>query len=117
MQHVEILGFTQKDIQAYFDRNMDPSLLQGLQQYLTYYPHISQRQSWRSNSFCDLPADVYQQLCEIGRIAYEGILQDEEVIFSDLPSDFNSLDLMQCVPELYVDAVGAESFNFLHLTL
>ena len=168
-QHVEILGFTQNDIQSYFDRNMDPSLLQGLQQYLTYYPHIRpmlyiplncaivvevyrvhksskslipktwtdlyssllrslllrylddhpvyRRQIWKSNNFCDLPADVYQQLCEVGRIAYEGILQDQQVIFSDLPGDFNSLGLMQCVPELYVDEVGAESFNFLHLTL
>ena len=168
-QHVEILGFTQNDIQSYFDRNMDPSLLQGLQQYLMYYPHIRpmlyiplncaivvevyrvhksskslipktwtdlyssllrslllrylddhpvyRRQIWKSNNFRDLPADVYQQLCEVGRIAYEGILQDQQVIFSDLPGDFNSLGLMQCVPELYVDEVGAESFNFLHLTL
>ena len=168
-QHVEILGFTQKDIQAYFDRNMDSSLLEGLHQYLTYYPHIRpmlyiplncaivvevyrvyknnktlipktwtdlyssllrslllrylddhpvhQRQSWKTNSFRVLPADVYQQLCEVSRIAYEGILQDQQVIFSDLPSDFNSLGLMQCVPELYVDKVSSKSFNFLHLTL
>ena len=168
-QHVEILGFTQKDIQLYFVRNIESSLLQGLQQYLTYYPHIKtmlyiplncaivvevyrvyksskslipktwtdlyssllrslllrylddhpvyQRQSWKSNSFRDLPADVYQQLCEVGRIAYEGILRDQQVIFSDLPSDFDSLGLMQCVPQLYVDEVASESFNFLHLTL
>ena len=168
-QHVEILGFTEKDIQSYFDRNMESSLLQELQQYLTYYPHITtmlyiplncaivaevyrvnksskslipktwtelyssllrslllrylddhpvhQRQSWKSNNFRDLPADVYQRLCEVGTIAYEGILQGQQVIFSDLPSDFNSLGLMQCVPELYVDKVAAESFNFLHLTL
>ena len=170
-QHVEILGFTHENIQLYLHgtTSHDPSLLQGLQQYLTYYPHIRsmlyiplncaivvevyrvyksskslipktwtdlyssllrslllrylddhpvhQRRSWTSNSFRDLPADVYQQLCEVGRIAYEGILQDQQVIFSDLPSDFNSLGLMQCVPELYVDEVAAESFNFLHLTL
>ena len=171
-QHVEILGFTQENIQSYLQSTVghDLSLLQGLQQYLTYYPHIRSmlyiplncaivveiyrvhksskslipktwtdlyssllrslllrylddhpvyaRQSWQSNSFHDLPADVYQQLCELGRIAYEGILRDQQVIFSDLPSDFNSLGLMQCVPELYVDEVAAaESFNFLHLTL
>ena len=170
-QHVEILGFTNENIQSYLKTTTshDPSLLQGLQQYLTYYPHIRpmlyiplncaivvevyrvhksskslipktwtdlyssllrslllrylddypvyRRQSWKSNSFRDLPADVYQQLCEVGKIAYEGILQDQQVIFSDLPGDFNSLGLMQCVPELYVDEVGAESFNFLHLTL
>ena len=169
-QHVEILGFTDENIQSYLESTTshDPSLLQGLQQYLTYYPHIRpmlyiplncaivvevyrvykstktlipktwtdlyssllrslllrylddhpvhQRQSWKTNSFRDLPADVYQHLCEVSRIAYEGIQQDQQVIFSDLPSDFNSLGLMQCVPELYVDEVASESFNFLHLT-
>ena len=170
-QHVEILGFTHENIQSYLESTTshDPSLLQGLQQYLTYYPHmrsmlyiplncavvvevyrvyksskslipktwtelyssllcsllfrylddhpVHHRQSWKSNHFRDLPADVYQQLCEVGRRAYEGILQDQQVIFSDLPSDFNSLGLMQCIPELYVDDVAAKSFNFLHLTL
>ena len=170
-QHVEILGFTLENIESYLESTIgdDPSLLQGLQQYLTYYPHIRsmlyiplncaivvevyrvnkrdkslipktwtdlyssllrslllrylddhpvhQRKSWKSNSFRDLPTDVYQQLCKLGRIAYEGILQDQQVIFSNLPSDFSSLGLMQCVPELYVDEVAAESFNFLHLTL
>ena len=170
-QHVEILGFTNEKIESYLESTIgdDPSLLQGLQQYLTYYPNIRsmlyiplncaivvevyrvnkrdkslipktwtdlysslvrclllrylddhpvhQRKSWKSNSFRDLPTDVYQQLCELGRIAYEEILQDQQVIFSDLPSDFSSLGLMQCVPELYVDEVAAESFNFLHLTL
>ena len=170
-QHVEILGFTDENIQSYLESTTshDPSLLQGLQQYLTYYPHIRpmlyiplncaivvevyrvnksnktlipktwtdlyssllrslllrylddhpvhQRQSWKTNRICDLPADVYQQLCEVSRIACEGIQQDQQVIFSDLPSDFNSLGLMQCVPELYVDEVASESFNFLHLTL
>ena len=170
-QHVEILGFTKENIQSYLQSTVghNPSLLLGLQQYLTYYPHIRsmlyiplncaivvevyrvyknskslipktwtdlyssllhnlllrylddhplhQRQSWKSNSFCDLPTDVYKQLCEVGRIAFEGILQDQQVIFSDLPSDFDSLGLMQCIPELYVDEVASKSFNFLHVTL
>ena len=170
-QHIVILGFTQDNIQSYIESNIghDHVLLQDLQQYLTYYPHmqtilciplncaiivevyrvnkrskvhipktrtelyssllrclllrylddhpVHQRKSWKSNSFRDLPTDVYQQLCELGRIAYEGILQDQQVIFSDLPSDFSSLGLMQYVPELYVDEVAAESFSFLHLTL
>ena len=170
-QHIEILGFTHENVESYLESTIghNPSLLQGLQQYLKYYPHIRsmlyiplncaivvevyrvhrrdkslipktwtdlyssllrslllrylddhpvhQKQDWKSNSFRDLPTDVYQQLCEVGRLAYEGILQDQQVIFSDLPSDFSSLGLMQCVPELYVDEVAAESFNFLHLTL
>ena len=67
--------------------------------------------------FAELPPDILQQLRELGRIAYEGILQDQQVIFSDLPSDFSSLGLMQCVPELYVDEGATKSYNFLHLTL
>ena len=39
------------------------------------------------------------------------------MIFSDLPENFESLGLMQCVPELYVDEGAAVSYNFLHLTM
>ena len=75
------------------------------------------KKRWRVRSFNDLPQDVYQQLCELGKIAYEGILHDQQVIFSDLPEDFETLGLMQCVPELYADEGAAVSYNFLHLTV
>ena len=39
------------------------------------------------------------------------------MIFCDLPEDFETLDLMQCAPELYVDEGAAVSYNFLHLTV
>ena len=64
-----------------------------------------------------LPPDVYQQLCELGRIAYEGIVHGQQVIFSDLPEDFETLGLMQCVPELYADEGAAVSYNLMHLTV
>ena len=76
-----------------------------------------QKRRWRIRSFNDLPPDIYQQLCELGRIAYEGILHRQQVIFSDLPEDFETLGLMQCVPELYADEGAAVSYNFLHLTV
>ena len=75
------------------------------------------KKRWRVRSFDDLPQDVYQQLCELGKIAYEGILHDQQVIFSDLPEDFETLGLMQCAPELYVDEGATVSYNFLHLTV
>ena len=54
--------------------------------------------------FKDLPQPVYDQFCEICKIAYTGIMSAEtELIFQDLPSDFNTLGLMQSCPELYVD--------------
>ena len=70
------------------------------------------------NSFKDLPQPVYDQFCEICKIAYTGIVCAEtELIFQDLPSDFDPLGLMQTCPELYVDRGASVSYNFLHLTI
>ena len=87
-----------------------------LLRYLYDHP-VHGKKRWRVRSFNNLPQDVYQQLCELGRIAYEGILHGQQVIFSDLPEDFETLGLMQCVPELYADEGTALSYNFLHLTV
>ena len=70
------------------------------------------------NSFKDLPQSVYDQFCEICKIAYTGVMSAEtELIFQDLPSDFDPLGLMQTCPELYVDRGASVSYNFLHLTV
>ena len=157
-QHIQILGFTQANIQFYLESTManDPLLLAGLKKYISCYPHINslmyiplncaivvevyrnsrkdetlvpktmtelysslvrslllrhlldhpvhgKKRRWRVRSFRDLPQDVYQQLRELGKVAYEGIVNKQQVIFSDLPEDFETLGLMQCAPELYVD--------------
>ena len=88
-----------------------------LLRHLLDHPVHGKKRRWRVRSFSDLPQDVYQQLCELGRIAYEGILHDQQVIFSDLPEDFETLGLMQSATELYVDEGAAVSYNFLHLTV
>ena len=88
-----------------------------LLRHLLDHPVHGKKRKWRVRSFDDLPQDVYQQLCELGKIAYEGILHDQQVIFSDLPEDFETLGLMQCVRELYVGEGAAVSYNFLHLTV
>ena len=86
--------------------------------YLREHPvHCNRKYTRRLRQFSDLPPDVYQQLCRVSRVAYEGISNNQQVIFSDLPDDFDSLGLMQCVPELYVDEGAALSYNFLHLTV
>ena len=84
--------------------------------YLLDHPVHGKNRKWRIRSFSDLPQDVYQQLCELGRIAYEGILHEQQ-IFSDLPEDFETMGLMQCVPELHAGEEAAVSYNFLHLTV
>ena len=88
-----------------------------LLRYLLDHPVHGKKRRWRVRSFDDLPQDVYEQLCELGKIAYEGIIHGPQVIFSDLPEDFETLSLMQCTPELYVDEGATLSYNFLHLTV
>ena len=69
--------------------------------------------------------DIYQQLCILGKIAYEGIHNDQQVIFhrKDFETmglslqDIETLGLMQRVRELYVGEATAVSYNFLHLTV
>ena len=85
-----------------------------------YYACTNNRQTYSVRaqySMIPHPPDVYQQLCRVSRVAYEGISNNQQVIFSDLSDDFDSLGLMQCVPELYVDEGAALSYNFLHLTV
>ena len=80
------------------------------------------------HSFNDLSKDapdIYQQLCILGKIAYEGIRNDQQIIFhrKDFETlglslqDFETLGLMQRVRELYVGEATAVSYNFLHLTV
>ena len=87
-----------------------------LLRHLLDHPVHGKKRRWRVRSFGDLPQDIYRQLCELCEIAYEGILH-RQVIFSDLPEDFETLGLMQCVPELYADEGTVVSYNFLHLTV
>ena len=69
--------------------------------------------------------EIYQQLCKLGKIAYEGIRNDQQLIFHREDFEtmclsleaFDMLGLMQRVRELYVGEATAVSYNFLHLTV
>ena len=74
------------------------------------------KQEWKFTSFSDLPEELHKQFYTICGIAFRGILKNE-FIFDDLACDFNTLDLMQSAPELYVDKGAVVSHNFFHLTL
>ena len=117
---VEVYRNSRKDDTLVIPKTMTElysSLVRSLLlRYLFDHP-VHGKRRWRVRSFDDLPKNVYQQLCELGRIAYEGIFHDQQVIFSDLPENFETLGLMQCTPELYTDEGAAVSYNFLHLTV
>ena len=63
--------------------------------------------------------DKYEKFCQVCRIAYDGIANNQQIIFykSNIPEGFETLDLLQEVHELYVDKGDCVSYNFLHLTI
>ena len=86
-----------------------------LLRYLHSHSEYGQ-QEWNLKSFEDLPKELYQQFCEVTAVALKGMIEDT-FVFNNLPNDFNTLDLMQSVSELYVAQGASVSYNFFHLTL
>ena len=74
------------------------------------------QQEWNLKNFSDLPKELYEQFYRICEVALDGMIEDQ-FVFENLPNDFNTLDLMQSVPELYVQQGAVFSYNFFHLTL
>ena len=86
-----------------------------LHRYLSDHPKY-RNQEWSLRALSDLPSDVYQQLLELSKLAYEGILA-QKLIFPELPPNVATLGLMQAVPEIHSYGSTSYSYNFLHLTL
>ena len=66
---------------------------------------------WKIQSLKDdLPQDVYSKLLAVSELAYTGICTDHgdsvQLIFSNLPPDFETLGLMQSVPQLFMTCVA-----------
>ena len=177
-QHIEIVGFTRKNVNEYISKAFpDAAEESKFRQYLYNYPHIRSamyvplncaimvevyRSSGATNSapktmtevytalvmtlmqrylkdhpkgpwlgvsqsvrglfrakriFRDFPSNVYQQLCNISRLAYQGLCNNQQLIFSNLPAHFETLGLLQRVPQLHNERKASVSYNFLHLTV
>ena len=86
----------------------------------TLVDHLSthHNQQLKVTTFSDLPTDVYKQFQDLCRMAYEGILNRQQLVFSaaHLPTGFAPLGLMQEVSQLYAES-RASSYHFIHLTL
>ena len=91
--------------------------LKTLVGYLSTHP-LYHKQQLKVTSFSDLPPDVYMQFLGLCRMAYEGILNRQQLVFSaaHLPAGFSPLGLMQEVPQVYTQG-KASSYHFTHLTL
>ena len=86
-----------------------------LLRYLDNHP-IHSTKTFTLRSFCDLPPDVYNHFYKLAEIAFMGIAAERQVIF-ELPSGFETLGLMHCVPEILIDKGTETSYSFLHLTI
>ena len=91
--------------------------LKTLVDHLSTHP-VHHKQQLKVTTFSDLPTDVYKQFQDLCRMAYEGILNRQQLVFSvtHLPTGFAPLGLMQEVPQLYTEG-SASSYHFIHLTL
>ena len=91
--------------------------LKTLVDHLSTHP-VHHKQQLKVTTFSDLPTDVYKQFQDLCRMAYEGILNRQQLVFSaaHLPTGFAPLGLMQEVPQLYTEG-RASSYHFIHLTL
>ena len=89
-----------------------------LQRYLRGHPECGTGTK-PMQTFKDFPPAVYTKFTELCWLAYSGIAgtsNSVQLIFRDLPSDFDNLGLMDSVTELYVSQGTVSSHNFLHLT-
>ena len=91
--------------------------LKTLVDHLSTHP-VYHKQQLKVTTFSDLPTDVYKQFQDLCRMAYEGILNRQQLVFSTahLPIGFAPLGLMQEVPQLYTEG-RTSSYHFIHLTL
>ena len=91
--------------------------LKTLVDHLSTHP-VYHKQQLKVTTFSDLPTDVYKQFQDLCRMAYEDMLNRQQLVFSaaHLPIGFAPLGLMQEVPQLYTKG-RASSYHFIHLTL
>ena len=91
--------------------------LKTLVDHLSTHP-VYHKQQLKVTTFNDLPTDVYKQFQGLCRMAYEGILNRQQLVFAaaHLPTGFAPLGLMQKVPQLYTEG-GTSSYHFIHLTI
>ena len=93
--------------------------LKTLVDHLSTHPLYSEQQL-KVTAFSDLPTDLYQPFQGLCIMAFGGILNKQQLVFSaaDLPTEDASLSLMQEVPQLYTEGRSrASSYHFIHLTL
>ncbi len=71
-----------------------------LSHYLSHHPAHGTKQ-WTIHRFSDLPPKLHALFKELCSLAYRGIENRQQIVFSDLPPGFETLGLMQDVHQLF----------------
>ena len=87
-----------------------------LLKYLSSHP-VHGREQRKTLTFDDLPDDIHKHFTKVCEVAYGGILNGHQLVFSADQVDFDPLCLMQETPQFYMRRGSPSSFHFLHLTL
>ena len=78
---------------------------------------VHRKQQLKVAAFSDLPADVYKQFQNLCRVAYEAILNRQQVFSAvSFSPEVAPLGLMLEVPQLHTKG-GVSSYHFIHLML
>ena len=83
---------------------------------IRYLDNQGRRQT-NVTKFSDLPSTIIDKFLSLCKLANEGVSNNQQLIFSNLPDDFDTLGFMQSVPELHVSSGVSVSHNFLHLNM
>ena len=90
-----------------------------IHKYLDNHSYFSSK-LWKSNDFRDLPEPLHSWFFSLCRLAFDGLLDGQRLVFPDVPNNLRleSLGLMQAQAPLYASEESAVvSYHYNHLTL
>ena len=90
-----------------------------IHKYLDNHSHFEPKM-WKSNNFRDLPEPLRSWFFSLCRLAFDGLLDGQRLVFPDVPNHLRleTLGLMQAQAPLYASEESAVvSYHYKHLTL
>ena len=90
-----------------------------IHKYLDNHSHFESKM-WKTNNFRDLPEPLRSWLVSLCRLAFDGLVDGQRLVFPDVPNHLRleTLGLMQAQAPLYASEGSAVvSYHYKHLTL
>ena len=91
-----------------------------IHKYLNSHSHFHAPKFWRTMQVSDLPEPLFSWFFSLCRLAFDGLLDGQRLVFPDVPNHLRleTLGLMQAQAPLYTSKKSAVvSYHYNHLTL